>query len=398
MAKFDYVIIGGGVAGTTAAETLRERDKDATIALLGEEQHPLYSRVMIPSYLKNKIHRDSLFLRKISDYESRRIDFFPNTTAVEINTDRNEVYADQDMIFSYKKLLIASGGKPKATSNKSQTPRILKMHTIEDADEIKKAMMEETAQKEALVMGDGFIALEFIETFLLNGFRTHAMCRKNYFGEEKFGKDGGMFFEENFKKHGIILHKNTEVAFMQNGGMIIKSTDKISAVLAGVGIGIERNTANFPQFEKNVGIVTNEFLETSNENVYAAGDIAEFFDVYAGTRRVVGNWTNSFLQGRIAALNMFTSNQNGVGERTIFKSVPAYNIVNLGFNLTLAGYLEDADDFWERAEYPNFMRIFLKGGRVRGGVLINRFNDKIKLAKLIASNSEVSKNELEKIF
>ena len=173
------------------------------------------------------------------------------------------------------------------------------MHTLDDADAIKKAMSEAPCRT-ALVMGEGFIAMEFIEIFLKNGFSTHVIARGDYFGEKKLGKFGGAFVEENLKRHGVSVHKNTNPA-------------SINACVVGIGTGIERNLSAFSGLEVSAGILTDEFLVSSEPDIYASGDIAEFFDVILKKRRVVGNWTTAFLQGQAAARNM-------LGERFAFKN------------------------------------------------------------------------------
>jgi len=110
MSIYDFLIVGGGIAGTSAAETLREQDRHASIAILEREEHPLYSKVLIPNYLKKKIKREALFLRKTSDYAERGISFFPSTEVKDINYDRREIYSSDGRIFPFKKLLLAAGG------------------------------------------------------------------------------------------------------------------------------------------------------------------------------------------------------------------------------------------------------------------------------------------------
>jgi len=382
------LIIGGGISGTTAAEVLREKEAHDRIAILDAEAHPLYSKVKIPSYLKGKSTRDTLFLRKLGDYENKKINLYSNTKISKIDPDKHEVYTHEGEIFSYKKLLISSGGYPKPWPAEGESSyKLLRMHTVEDADYIKKSMVE-AENKEALVIGEGFIALEFAETFILNGFRAHLLERGEVWGgvDGRFGKSGGEMLEENFKRHGVTIHKNVNPEAI--GALGIKAS------LAGVGIGIKRNFDMLAGIKVGRGIITNEFLATTDPDIYAAGDVAEFFDVIAGHRRVVGNWTNSFLQGRTAALNMLASvNGNAL---VPFRAVSAYNITNLGLGLAFVGCLEDADDHLEYVSDTSLARLFFKENKLHGAVLINRFNDKIKLAQLIDAGA--AKHELEKTF
>ena len=390
MESADYLVIGGGIAGTTAAETLREEDPRAKIAILEAEPHVLYSRVLIPKYIKGQIQKDALFLRKISDYAEKNIDFYPSAKVSKINPERRETILENGQIFSYKKLLIASGGKPKTWTSDVQVdvgrPKVLRMHTLEDAEEIKSALAG-AKEKMVLILGEGFIALEFLRIFILNGFKTHLATKSDVWGETRLGRTGAEMLEEVFKKHGVIIHKK------------IVNGEKIKSALTAVGIGLARDLEDFAGLEVGQGILTDEFLETSQPGIFAAGDIAEFFDAIAGRRRIVGNWTNSFLQGRTAALNM-------LGRRVLFKNVSTYNISCLDEKLTFAGNTEDFDDVLEIKKDGTLLRALFsaRGGSAFGGkdkiltgaVLINRFNDKIEMTKLIERGAE--KNEVAKIF
>ncbi len=375
MESADYLIIGGGIAGTTAAEVLREEDQHAKIAILEAEPHVLYSRVLIPKYIKGHIQREALFLRKISDYAEKNINFYPSSRVSKINPEKREAVLENGKIFSYKKLLIASGGKPKDI-----LPGVLRMHTLEDADAIKETI-KNAKIKEVLVIGEGFIVLEFLIIFILNGFKTHLVAKGDAWGEARLGRTGAEMLEEVFKKHGVIIHKK------------IADGEKIKSAITAAGIGLSRNLEAFAGLEVGPpaggGILTNEFLETSQPGIFAAGDVAEFFDLVAGRRRIVGNWTNSFLQGRAAALNM-------LGRRVLFKNVSTYNISCLDERLTFAGDTEDFDDALEIKKDGTLLRALFKENKLKGAVLINRFNDKIEMTKLIERGAE--KNEVAKIF
>ena len=400
MKASDFLILGGGIAGTTAAEVLRELDSYAEISIIEAEPHPLYSRVWIPKYLEHKIKRDALFLRKIQEYAAKKIGLYLSRRVNKVDYQRREVYTDDGNVFPYKKLLIASGGAPSpwtlpGTASPEFAGRILRMHTLDDADNI-LAKMKSAAGKEVLVIGEGFIALEFMEIFLKNNFTVHAVSKGEYFNEKYLGESGGKIMGELFLKNEIKVHKKTEPATIHGMEVNFTNGDRVLPELVGVGTGIFRNLNPFGGIKTGTGILTNEFLETSEENTFAAGDIAEFPDAYSGATRALGNWTNAVLQGRAAASNMFASLSGDRSKQMPYQVVPTYNISILNLRLTFLGFLEDADEIWEKVYDGAVARVFLKEKKIRGAVLINRFDDKLKIAELIKANGEI--NELEKAF
>ena len=406
MESADYLVIGGGIAGTTAAETLRSLDADAKIAILDRERHPLYSKVLIPAYLKGKIAREKIFLRNVVQYQSQNIDLYTETVVAAVDTVKKEVLTRDNKQFTYQKLLVASGGTPKKLNEvfSSTTPiEPLMMRNIEDMDAIKEAMdAAETLgrsptgeAKKILIVGESFIALEFLEIFSLRGFEVHMLARGKYWGgEKKFGEEGSRIMEENFRLHDAIIHRNAEINFIKNDEFYLKNGEHIKTPLWALGAGLTRDFSFLQNIEKNIGLLCDKYLRTSDPDIFAAGDAAEYYDIFLKRRITVGNWTSSFLQGRCAAMNMLSMD----GKAQVFKTIPAYTLVNLGTNLTFLGAVgcETADDIFELSDDNRLMRVFLEKGNAIGTVLINRFSDKLTLSKLIENGH--GKEELEKIF
>lgn len=389
---FDYLIIGGGIAGTTCAETIRAKDSQAKIAILESGEYPLYSKVLIPSYLKGRIEREKLFLRTVSHYNGLQIDFFANTDVSSVNSLRKEVLTKANNLFSYKKLLIASGGRPASLTgplSAATTVEPLRMHTVEDADRIKN-IIETAEEKKIMVIGESFIALEFLEIFSIAGFEVHAFAKTSYWGEERFGENGSKILEENFARGRIVVHKNAELSLIRNDEFYFLNGEHYKTPYLALGIGLNRDFSFIADLTVNKGIVTDEYLRSSNPDIYAAGDVAEYYDTRSSTRKINGNWTGSFLQGRTVALNM-------LGGNNAFNTISTYNIINMGTNITCVGdYHGTADQIFELPGKDSLVRVLTNGGKAIGGVLINRFGDKLKLSRLIEDGTGL--NDLEKLF
>lgn len=388
MRPYDYLILGGGIAGVTAAETIRERDSRSSVAILSDEPHVLYSRVLLPSYLKGKIARERVFLRSREDFAGNRIDLRLNSEAVSVDSRRKNVLLGTGERLAYKKLLIATGGRAAAVPWTEGNGNVYRLQTIDDADRLKNALPR--IQK-PVVIGSSFIALEFLEIFVLNGIRSLLVSRDPFFFSSRVEKRGGALLADNFSRHGITAFWGDAVKTIRSldAGLAAEteSGKHIECDAVAAGLGLERNREFLAESGVRMGergIKTNQFLETNHDDVWAAGDVAEFFDVIQEKYRCEGNWTNAFLQGKAAGLNM-------TGAREPFRAVSSYSITNLGFQITALGETDGASDTVVRSNETarEYERFFLRRGTLAGAMLINRFQDRAHLARLIERQANV---------
>lgn len=382
MRRYDYLIIGGGIAGVTAAETIREQDPIGSIGIFSDEPHMLYSRVLLPSYLKKKIPREKVFLRTQRDFEERRIEFHANAEVVSVDSSKKNAALADGCALSYKKLLIASGGKAKPWENQKWQTCVYRLQTLDDADRLFHAL---PGVRRPLAVGGSFITLEFLEIFALNGIAPRLLLRDPHFFWPLIEKQGAELLHENFKKHGVDAECNDAIADIsqKKEAMRIMTQKQKTLVCDSIalGIGLDRNREFLQESGIELGgagVLTNEFFETNQEDIYAAGDIAEFFDVITGAHRCVGNWTNAFLQGKHAGLNM-------AGQRNPFKNVSSYSITNFGFQISAVGDCDYADKTIVRVNHEKneYERLFLRKNALTGAFLINRFHERKRLIKLI---------------
>lgn len=385
MIKYDYLIIGGGVAGVTAAETIREQSPSSTIAILSDEKYPLYSRVLLPSYLKKYIGREKLFLRNIDDFNKKRIDLRLEEKILYVDARRREVGFLNNVTLGFDKLLIASGGKV-ALQDFPEDHYTYRLQTLEDADRLFQNLDN---IRNPLVVGASFISLEFLEIFWVNKIAPKLLVRDSHFFSRILDEQGGELLRLNFERHGIILQFNDEIDEIKKKDASFlaytKGLREIECDALALGVGIERNIdfLRGSGIELGVnGVKANEFLETNYPMIFAAGDIAEFYDVVLGKYHTVGNWTNAFLQGKCAGLNMAC-------KRESFKNITGYSITNLGFQITALGDCGESAETMMRIDTlrNQYERFFLRDGVLVGAALINRFGDKPHIAKLIENKT-----------
>lgn len=385
MLKYDYLIIGGGVAGVTAAETIREESPSSTIAIFSDEKYPLYSRVLLPSYLKKRLGREKLFLRTIDDFNKKRIDLRLEEKVLYVDAKRREVGFSNNIILGFDKLLIASGGKV-ALQDFPEDHYTYRLQTLEDADRLFQNLDN---IRDPLVVGASFISLEFLEIFWVNKIVPKLLVRDSHFFNRILDEQGGELLRLNFERHGIILQFNDEVKEIKKKDASLfvytKGLREIECDALALGVGIERNIdfLRGSGIELGVeGVKVNEFLETNDPIIFAAGDIAEFYDTVLGKYRLAGNWTNAFLHGKRAGLNM-------AGKRESFKNVTGYSITNLGFQITALGDCGEGAETLMRIDTirNQYERFFLRDGVLVGAAFINRFQDKPHIAKLIETKT-----------
>lgn len=385
---YHYCIIGGGIAGVTAAETIRERDREGTIAIVSDEIVPLYSRVMLPAYVKGDIERARLNLRAIADFEQKEIFLFFGRKAMRVLPDEKSILLDDRTHLSFDKLLIASGGAPKPWPAEGGNKNgVFRLQTMDDAESLKRALSDAS---HAVVVGDKFIALEFLEIFRRAGIPTTLVCKhKNMFGE-LLDSAGVRILHKHLQAQNISLVFEDEIAEIEGGEraerVITKNGMSLPADMIGVGIGLKRDLEflnGSGVVVGKTGVMTNRFLETNISGIYAAGDIAEYEDTVLGSRHVSGNWTGAFLQGKIAGANM---SPHAPDEKREFRLVPFYSMTSFGMHITLLGAsLPDYTESVSRSEPVDrrYERFFLNDNRLVGAVLFNGAHDKPVLAQLL---------------
>lgn len=371
-----YVIIGAGIAGTTAAEELRKLDPSAEVVLLSEELHRVYSRVLLPHYVKGKVEREKCFLKKEDWYAAQNIEWLPGVVAESIDTTNKFVMGSDGREYDYDKLLITTGGEVKTIEVSDR--QVSYFRTLDDADHLLQLLGEllpsPRGDKEgweaphADIIGGGFIALEYINMFADRQISADVHLRGARFFRSVLDVDSSELIRAKAESDGITVHQNS----------VKESFDG----LVGVGIGIAPDLSLVRQagIEVNDGIKTNEYLETNLADVYAAGDVAEYFDLIAGRQRMSGNWMNAQMQGRAVAKVM-------TGNRTAFRLVSSYATNCRGLEVIFIG-----DTGREAAEEIRVIgsiaeggvaQHFLRGGKLVGATLVGRNADRAKLTKAI---------------
>lgn len=378
-----YLIVGGGVAGTTAAEELRKRDQSAEITILSEEHHPLYSRVLLPHYIKGKILRERVFLKRDTWYGEQDIEWLPGVVASHLDPRNKYVGASDGREYPYDKLLVATGGEVRSLGEDLRGVSYLR--TLDDADHFLQLVIEQDERARGVVYGGGFIACEYINLFNHFQIPTTVVHRSEHFWMRSLEPQSGELIARHVCEHGVELHAGTALDHLLGDKELtglVTSAGEFAATILGIGIGIEPDFswAREAGVEVGAGIKTNECLETNVPDVYAAGGIAEFFDPILERQLQIGNWMNAISQGRMVARSM-------TGERTEFRLVSSYATNVLGLEIIFIGDVDktaaEQVSLIGSVQAGGITQIFERGGRVVGAALIGRNADRGPITKAI---------------
>jgi NAD(P)H-nitrite reductase large subunit len=397
-----YVIIGNGVAGTTAADTLRKADANCRIVLIDDEPYPLYNRIALPRVLKQTTLPERTIIRQLAWHTQNRIELLLETTVTRVDTESRVVTTASGTDFPYDKLLIASGGRP----NPLRVPGaagVRGIYSFQTLDDTKALLARAQQAKAAAAIGGSFIAYELAEAFRHRGIPTYWLIRGPRFLHRLIDEDGGALIDRLATDVGVETHYGESAAEVLSAdgelaGLTTQSGKRFDCDLMGVGIGLTLRTEflTHTPVEVNVGVVTNERLETTVPDVYAAGDVAEFYDVYIQTHHQMGTWNNAAAHGRTAAVNM-------LGGREAYAEVPYYTSTMFESQMAAIGTTPDVRPDMAALSRVDmnarvYRRLFFLEGRLAGAVLVGDIRVRRQLMDIIKSREVIPPGDRTKLL
>ncbi|WKZ28645.1 MAG: NAD(P)/FAD-dependent oxidoreductase [Patescibacteria group bacterium] len=393
MREVEILIIGGGAAGTTAAETYRVGGGQGDVVIVSDEAHQLYSRVLLPHAAKGKISPEKAFLKNEAWYAEKRIELMRGRSVLRVDYKRSIATLDGDEEISYKKLLIAVGGKPRAWQmSGADHADVLQLQTYEDAIKLRERLVPDMRMA---IVGSGFIAIEFAAACVEKGVKATLINRGPHFWTSALGEKIGHAVQAALEAKGVEVRNGAKVAAVEVeggiSGVTLSTGETVPCNLVGVGIGIETPMEPFGDLRGTQGLLADAYLKASHENVWVAGDCAEYDDEVVGFRRVVGNWANAIAQGRHVG-------QALLGRHEKFVLLTGYSTaVFPGASLLFLGesrMLPEAQRY-ERVleDGKKIVEFRTLGGRVIGATLLNAVDQRAAAAALITSGVSVAGRE-----
>ena len=395
--NYPYIIVGGGLAGTSAIEGIRAIDKQGPILLIGNEKHFPYHRPPLSKQLwtgKKKV--EDISIKDRSYYEANGVSLELGITVTRIDAQGKKVHTGNRIEYGFQKLLLATGGMPRRLLIPGgDLNEIIYFRTLDDYQNLKSQSSE---SKTALVIGGGFIGSEIAAALSMQGLKVTMLFPEEYMCSNVFPAPLGQALGNDYQRRGVrIVTHDKPRAIEKASGSHRVHTDKGEVITADIivaGLGIEPEIA----IARDAGLVTangitvNELLETSRSDIYAAGDLA-FFPYAALNKKVrVEHWDNAQRQGMQAGKNM-------AGAREPYAHMPYFfsDLFNFGYEAvgTIDSRLKTATD-WQK-ENDTGVVYYLDDDRVSGIMLCNIW-DKIEDARKIIKSAQKISDELKRVF
>jgi NADPH-dependent 2,4-dienoyl-CoA reductase/sulfur reductase-like enzyme len=330
-----YVVIGSGAAGITAIDVIRRQDPQGDIILVAEDRYGYYSRPGLAYLLSKEIPETMLFPFSDQDFTSLRVKRVA-AQATHILPDTHQVRLINGATLQYDRLLLATGSQairlqiPGADLDGS-----VKLDNIDDARKIIKLAGR---GKTAVVVGGGITALEIVEGLAARCVKVHYFLRDNRYWGNVLEESESRVIEDRLREEGVIIHYYTEMVEIlgKKGkvtGVRTKKDEILRCDIVAVAIGVRPRIelANTCELETDRGILVDEYMQTNQPDIYAAGDIGQVRDPRTGKTTMDTLWGSAKIQGKFAGLNIS-------GTTMAFSKPVAFNVTRLaGLTTTIIG-------------------------------------------------------------
>lgn len=399
MADTRVLIIGGGVASASAIETLLAKGiaGSAITLLSADTELPYHRPPLSKGYLLGREPREKIFVKPHSFYDDAGVTLRLGTLVRAVDAQARTVITATGDTLTFEKLLIATGCTPRTLSAPgSDLPGIFTLRTLADCDALRKAV---SGSRTAVVIGGSFIGMELASAFAQHGLTTTLLHRGTAVFDKLGFPEASAFFADYFTERGVTIRYEDEVVTITraSGGRLAMQTKRgniLETDLVAVGVGVTPDIGLFDGsgIRTENGIVVNEVLESSVEGIFAAGDVANFFDPLYGRLRRIEHWETAITHGKIAGQNIAARTPD---ERVAYSGVSSF--FSDVFDLTFE-YFGDAlgtDRSVTRGSFADHAVtvFFLAGSTVRAAFTMGRPRERRALLGLIQNKHEMTDPE-----
>ena len=375
-----YVIIGGSATGISAIEAIRSIDQTSPIELFSDEATPLFSRVLLPYYVAEELPKSLLNFRSADFFEQNKITPHLGIRVNEILPGSKTIQASDGNRYAYDRLLIATGGKPIIPSIPGiDKEGVSPLKTMEDAERV-----YQLKGTKAIVIGAGSIGVESSISLKRRGLKVTLLEQLGHVLPTVFDEEAASIVKKRIEELGIeVITGEKAVRFTGNHHVrsVVTDTREIECDMVVLAVGVKPAIELVEKAGIEIGslggIKVNPQMMTNLPDIYAAGDVAETFDIARGTPFINAIWPCAFEQGHVAGLNMAgkktpyegSYRRNSIGN---FIGTPA---ISMGVtHVDACTDCASGDQFQEikRRTKDTYRKLILRNGCIIGAILVGQ--------------------------
>ena len=380
-----FVIVGAGLAGAKAAETLRAEGFSGRIVLVGEEEHRPYERPPLSKgHLLGTGSPDDMFVHSAQWYVDNDVELRTGVRATSLDRDSRAVLLADGSRLTYDRLLLATGSRPRRLSAPgADLDGVLYLRTLGDSQRLDASIAE---GRHVVLIGGGWIGLEVAAAARTRGAIVTVVEMAPLPLQRVLGDEVATVYRDLHASHGVTFHCGVMLRELRGtdtvSAVVLADGTEIPADVVVIGVGIEPNVelAAAAGLDVAGGIVTDASLRTADPNVFAAGDVASFFHPLLGRPLRVEHWANALNGGPAAARSM-------LGLSTVYDRIPYFYSDQYTLGMEYAGYAGPGDYnqvvFRGDPGSGEFLAFWLNDGRVVAGMNANIWDVQDQIQALV---------------
>jgi 3-phenylpropionate/trans-cinnamate dioxygenase ferredoxin reductase subunit len=394
----NFVIVGGGLAGASAAEELRKQGFDGSVTLLASEKHEPYIRPPLSKgYLNGSDGLDAVYVHPSEWYAENHIDVKTGTSATSIDRAAHEVTLSTGEKLPYDKLLLATGSSPRQLPIEgADLAGVHYLRTLDDSEALQAEL--KPGGKKLVLVGSGWIGMEVGATARTLGNEVTILERDPIPLANALGDELGTLFADYHKEKGVVLRTSLIVdkivgADGHVNGVALDGGEIVPADLVLVGIGAVPNVqlAKDAGLDVDNGILTDASLKTSDPDIYAAGDVASALHPLIGQRLRSEHWANALNEGPAAARAM-------LGQEVAFDDIPYFYTDQFDLGMEYSGYgplTRDAKVVYRgNKDSREFIAFWVADGKVVAGMNVNVWDVNEQVQRIIREGAKIDEARL----
>ena len=392
-ARKRFVIVGAGLAGAKAAETLREEGFDGELLLIGDEPERPYERPPLSKdYLRGET-AEKPYVHPESFYADNEIELQSSTRVTGIDAGLSELLLEGDRRLGYDRLLLATGAVPRRLDVPgADLDGIHYLRTLADSQRIAERIVR---GGRLVVVGSGWIGAEIAASARQKGCEVTMIEMSSLPLERVLGPEVGQVYLDIHRDHGIEFFPETTVERFEGEGSVTGVLTRDGAaiesdfVVVGIGVAPRTGLVETAGLRIDNGILVDERLETSVPGVFAAGDVANAHHPLYGQRLRVEHWANALHQGPVAARAM-------LGQDVVYDEIPYFFSDQYDVGMEYGGYATSWDEVVFRGDVAGreFVAFWLEDERVVAGMNVNVWDVNDAIRELIGSRRAVHPTRL----